>query len=74
MWSPGLNHLDMLPRLAGHVHDSFLGFIKSVIHWWSQVAQTSPCPFALAQNNYVMGSVLPRTVSPTQEASGITRE
>lgn len=51
MWSPGLGHLGMLPRLAGHVHDSFLGFIKFVIPWGSQVAQASPCPFALAQNN-----------------------
>lgn len=68
MWSPGLGHLGMLPRLAGHVHDSFLGFIKFVIHWGSQVAQASPCPFALAQNNCVMGSVLPRTVPHTQEA------
>lgn len=74
MWSPGLSHLGMLPRLAGHVHDSFLDFIKSVIHWGSQVAQASPCPFALAQNNCVMGSVLPRIVPATQEANDITRE
>lgn len=38
------HHLCTLARLAGHVQDSFLGFIRLVIHWGHRSAQVAACP------------------------------
>lgn len=53
------HHLCTLARLAGHVQDSFLGFIKLIIHWGHRSAQVAACPLTWLRTTVSRGPCLP---------------